>query len=100
MSELNGGACELQPADDRARRARRIRFWAESLVAGAALLLALLTLVWRDWIEEIFGVDPDNRSGGLEWIIVVGLLVVAAALAVTARVEWRRLRPALDQGPG
>jgi hypothetical protein len=70
------------------------------LVAGAALLLALLTLVWRDWIEEIFGVDPDNRSGGLEWIIVVGLLVVAAALAVTARVEWRRLRPALDQGPG
>ncbi|MCW2731056.1 MAG: hypothetical protein JWR13_1872, partial [Mycobacterium sp.] len=44
--------------------------------------------------------DPDNRSGGLEWIIVVGLLVVAAALAVTARVEWRRLRPALDQGPG
>lgn len=70
------------------------------MVAGAALLLALLTLVWRDWIEEIFGVDPDNRSGGLEWIIVVGLLVVAAALAVTARVEWRRLRPALDQGPG
>jgi hypothetical protein len=70
------------------------------LVAGAALLLALLTLVWRDWIEEIFGVDPDNHSGGLEWFIVVGLLVVAAALAVTARVEWRRLRPALDQGPG
>jgi|SRR3954462_4934090 hypothetical protein len=100
MSGLNGHTGGLQPAHDRAWKARRLRFWAESSIAGAALCLALLTLVWRDWIEEIFGVDPDNHSGALEWFIVVGLLLVAAALAVTARVEWRRLRPALGQGPG
>jgi hypothetical protein len=64
-----------------------------------ALCLAVLTLVWRDWIEEVFGVDPDNHSGALEWFIVVGLLVVAAALAVTAHWEWRRLQPALGRDP-
>jgi hypothetical protein len=100
MSELNGDAGRQWPEHDRAWKARRVRFWAESLIAGAALCLALLTVVWRDWIEEIFGVDPDNHSGALEWFIVVGLLVVAAALAVTARLEWRQLRPTLGQSSG
>jgi len=69
----------------------RIRFWAESVIGGAAAVLGLLTIVWRDWIEAIFGVDPDHHSGTLEWWIVGGLLVVALVLGVVARADWRRL---------
>jgi hypothetical protein len=71
---------------------RRVRFWIEASIAGAALFLGLLTLVWRDWIEAVFGVDPDNHSGALEWLLVAGLLVVAAVVGIVARFEWRRLQ--------
>jgi hypothetical protein len=102
MSDLNGDAGRQSSArdHDRAWGARRLRFWVELSVAGAALVLALVTLVWRDWIEMIFGVDPDNHSGELEWFIVAGLLVVAAAMAITARFEWRRLQPAVAHSSG
>jgi hypothetical protein len=102
MSDLNGDAGRQSSArdHDRAWGARRLRFWVESSVAGAALLLALLTLVWRDWIEAIFGVDPDNHSGEFEWLIVAVLLVVAVAMTITAHFEWRRLKLAVAQGSG
>jgi hypothetical protein len=54
----------------------------------------VLTLFWRDWIEVVFGVDPDGRSGALEFVIAAALLLGAAASAVLARAEWRRV--ALD----
>ena len=41
-------------------RAVRWRFWVELAVAVVSVFLVLLTLVWRDWIEEVFGVDPDH----------------------------------------
>ena len=30
---------------------------------------ALLTLVQCDWLEAVFGVDPDQHNGSLEWIV-------------------------------
>jgi hypothetical protein len=80
-------------------RVRRVRFWTESVIAGAALVLGLMTVVWPDWIEAVFGVDPDNHSGALEWLVVAGLLVVAAGAGGVARVERRRLRPAPVRRP-
>lgn len=72
----------------------RTRFWVESVAAGLCTFLFVVTLVWRDWLELVFGIDPDNGSGAVEWLIVG----VTAALALTcwllARVEWRRARPA------
>jgi hypothetical protein len=67
----------------------RARFWIESLsaVVGAALLV--LTLVTREWIEIVFGVDPDRGSGALELGIAVGLLALAGVSAALARKEWR-----------
>jgi len=44
-------------------------------------ILAVLTLVVHDWIEAVFGVDPDGGSGLVEAAIVVTLFVVSAALA-------------------
>ena len=66
----------------------RIRFWIESTLAILASLLAIVTIFNREWIEVIFGVDPDRGSGGLEWAMVVGLFAVAIALALVA--GWER----------
>lgn len=65
-------------------------FWIEAILAGASTLFLVLTLVWEDWIEIIFGVDPDNHDGSLEWIIVVACLCIAVIFAVLARQHWRK----------
>jgi hypothetical protein len=68
----------------------RRRFWVELALAVASAALLVLTLVWNDWVELVFHVDPDAGSGALEWSIIIGLLCAALALAALVRVEWRR----------
>ena len=68
----------------------RRRFWPEAGLGLITGVLFLLTLVRRDWIEALFGIDPDNHSGSLEFMIVGGLLVVTIALVALASYEWRR----------
>ncbi len=68
------------------------RFWIECVVFIIAAGMCVLTLVWPDWIEGIFGVDPDAHSGGLEVAVTVATVVIAALLATMARTEWRRAR--------
>lgn len=65
-------------------------FWIETIIASAAAFLGLLTLVWRDWIEGVFGFDPDHHNGSFEWMIVAGLLAAAVAFSFLARRSWRR----------
>lgn len=69
----------------------RVRFWLEAAMASLSAFLLALTFVSREWIEAIFGVDPDHGSGSLEWLIVGALVLVTIALGVIARAEWRRL---------
>jgi undecaprenyl pyrophosphate phosphatase UppP len=57
-------------------------------VALCAGILGILTIFWHDWIEVLTGWNPDNHSGGVEWIVVVGLLVIAVALGLAARRHW------------
>lgn len=73
-------------------------FWIEAVLAGLTGFLALLTLITREWIELIFGVDPDHGHGSLEWLIVLVTGAAAVVLSVLARREWRRQRPAVDTG--
>jgi len=68
----------------------RRRFWPEAGLSVITALLFLLTLVKRDWIEALFGIDPDSHNGSLEFMIVGGLLVVTIALVSLASYEWRR----------
>lgn len=68
----------------------RRRFYVESGMSAASLILLILTLVNNEWIEAVFGVDPDEGSGSLEWLITAVLIVVTLAGAIFARLEWRR----------
>jgi len=69
----------------------RLRFWGECALAGLAAVLAVLTAIWPDWIELLFGADPDGGDGSTEWGIVAALAVVAILFAALARFEHRRL---------
>jgi hypothetical protein len=69
---------------------RRFRLELGLAAISAALLLA--TILWRDWIEIVFRVDPDHGSGSLEWMIVAVTALSAVTFAALARVEWRKTR--------
>ncbi len=66
----------------------KARLRVESALCVASAALAVLTLVWRGWLEEVFGFDPDHHSGSVEWAVVVGL----AGIAVGLGMSWRRDR--------
>ena len=72
----------------------RVRFWVEAAWAAAGLVLAVLTVVTRDWVELVTGTDPDGGSGALEWGVVIVLLALAVLSGTLAAAEWRRPRPA------
>jgi hypothetical protein len=70
-------------------------FWIEAALSAFCGVLAVVTIFWQDWIEALTGYDPDQHDGSVEWLIVVALFVVCGILALAARVEWRRPRPAI-----
>jgi hypothetical protein len=72
----------------------RRRFWIEAVLGTASFALLVLTLIWHDWIETVFGADPDRGSGYAEWLIVAILALVTVTFAVLARIDFRRLRAA------
>lgn len=73
------------------KRRLRKRFWLASWFSVTGGALAVLTLLWPDWIELVFRVDPDNHSGSLEWLIVAALLAASIASTFLALHEWRRV---------
>jgi len=78
------------------RKTLRLRFWLETGLALVTGILLVITLVWHDWIEIIFNIDSDQRSGLLEWSMVGALLVVTIILFILARYELRRTRAAIS----
>jgi DMSO/TMAO reductase YedYZ heme-binding membrane subunit len=68
------------------------RFWLESVLGSITGVVAIITLFWHDWIETIFGVDPDRGNGSAEWLVILILLAVTLILAIGARLEWRGTR--------
>jgi hypothetical protein len=73
---------------------RELRIRVATTLGAICAILAALTLVWRDWIEALTGLDPDKHSGALEWAIVAGLALIAALSALFARRERRLLHAA------
>jgi len=73
-------------------RALGWRFYFEVVVGSVGLLLFGLTLVWKDWVEIVFRVDPDEGNGAAEYLVCFVLLAVAAGAWWLARTEWRGVR--------
>jgi len=71
----------------------RVRARVEMTVAALAGILGAVTIVWRDWLELLFGVDPDGGSGAAEWLVVTSCFAVTVALLLLA------LRDASAMGP-
>ena len=66
-----------------------VRTIVEFALAAVFVLLAILTAVNPQWIEAVFGIDPDGGSGGLEWVTVVAfgaLALVAAGLGTRTAI--------------
>ena len=40
-------------------------------LAGFCCGLAVLTILWPDWIEALAGYHPDQHDGTVEWLIVI-----------------------------
>ncbi len=72
------------------QRHLRARFWVEASLTTVWFVLAILTIAWNDWVEEIFHVDPDAGNGSFEWAIVGIFGLLAVVFFVATRVEWRR----------
>jgi hypothetical protein len=65
-------------------------FWIETALATLSGVFCALTLLWSEWIELLFGIDPDHGNGSAEWLIALTSLAVTVAFAALARREWRR----------
>jgi hypothetical protein len=67
----------------------RALFWIECVLASISGALLLLTVLWHDWLEAL-GLNLDGGNGSAEWLIVGLLAGCSLALALAARVEWRK----------
>ena len=70
----------------------RRRFWIELGAASVTLFVFAITVANSAWIELVFGVDPDNRSGALEWALGASLTLVVVTVIVMMRYEWLRAK--------
>ena len=68
------------------------RFWIEVALGATSAFLFAITVIWHDWLELVFGIDPDHGSGAVEWALVGLSATIAIASSVLARAEWRRAR--------
>ena len=76
----------------------RTRIRAEIALSAVLLIGFVGTLLVPDWIEAVFGADPDKGSGQLEWAIVIVVGLIGLFFAWLARFEWVRLRRATANG--
>lgn len=75
----------------------RRRFLIETALAVVSAALLLLALLWKDWIEIVFRVDPDGGNGALEWAIVAAMLAVTVAFGALARRDRPRSHEAVKE---
>ena len=68
----------------------RRRFWVEAILAFVSGLLAIMTIVWHDWAEILFRIDPDEGNGSFEIAVTLAAVAVTIVFSLLARMEWRR----------
>ncbi|HYT22570.1 MAG TPA: hypothetical protein VEW05_20365 [Candidatus Polarisedimenticolia bacterium] len=73
----------------------RKRLLAEAGVMAAFSLLAILTALNHNWIELVFGVDPDSGNGWIEWALVAAPALDAVLGTAGAYHKWSKARSAV-----
>lgn len=71
------------------KRKLRTIFWWEAVGAVASGVLFIVTLINREWIEVMFGVEPDGGNGTMEWAVVVILAALTLLSGILVGREWR-----------
>lgn len=71
------------------KRKLRTIFWWEAVGAVASGVLFIVTLFSREWIEVLFGVEPDGGNGTMEWAVVIILAALTLLSGILVRREWR-----------
>lgn len=66
------------------------RRWIDAALAGAALVLGLVTVLVPDWFERVLGASPDGGDGSAERWFALAWIALAVALALLARRDHRR----------
>ncbi|MEO6713905.1 MAG: hypothetical protein ABIM89_10800 [Mycobacteriales bacterium] len=72
------------PLANRSRRS--LLLLSLTVMTGA---MTVVTALSAEWIEAIFGFEPDGGTGEWEWVIVAALALVTATLALATRASWR-----------
>ena len=67
-------------------------FWIELTLSLISAFLTVLTFTWPNWIEGVFGADPDGGDGSSEWGFTLSFIVATLVLAALTRRTWRRDR--------
>ena len=80
------------------RNRTALRIWLETAAAIASAVATALTALWPQWIEMVFGADPDGGTGETEWLLVACLFAVTLALTLDLGREWRRAGAAKSVG--
>ena len=68
----------------------RIRFWLETVLGAMTAIVLVMTIMMPDWIERIFGFEPDAGSGSTEWEWAISLAIATVVLFADARRLWLR----------
>ena len=81
------------------RQSLPTRFLAEVAACIASGALTVLTTVWPDWIERIFGIEPDGGDGSTEWGLVLAFAGFTIAFLILSRRTWWRHARLAAQAP-
>lgn len=73
----------------------QLRVRIEVFLASLSACLVGLSLAVPHWIEVLTGLEPDDGSGGFEWLITTGFLTAV----MTALTPGRRARRQGDAQP-
>jgi hypothetical protein len=68
------------------------RFWIEATLGCISAVLLAVTLAWPDWVELVFGVEPDGGDGTFEWLTATLSAVSWLTFSALAAIDYRRAR--------
>jgi hypothetical protein len=68
------------------------RLWIEAIAAALSAVVLAVTLVWPQWIETFFGLEPDGGDGSSEWGFTLALVAITFVLFGATFRDWRRLQ--------